>query len=151
MPRNTPTPARILIAADSPLEALAIESMLRAGGHTNVRVTSDAREIEPLHEKWPYVVLVLDMSMHSHDSLDVLASLSEQIEHRQLAVLALTASGDEVAQERALAAGAADVFTRPFTRAETLMRVAGALASLPGPTVDDVVLNAVKKRFSPMM
>jgi len=151
MPENTPTPARILIAADSPLEALAIENMLRAGGHTNVRVTSDAREIEPLHEKWPYVLLVLDMNMRSQNSLDVLSGLSEHIEQRQLAVLALTASGDEVVQERALAAGAVDVFTRPLTRAETLMRVAGALASLPGPTVDDLVLQAVKKRFSPII
>lgn len=151
MPRNTPTPARILIAADSPLEALAIENMLRAGDHTNVRVTSDAREIEPLHAKWPYVLLVLDMNMRSQSSLDVLASLSAHIENRRLAVLALTTSGDEVAQERALAAGAVDVFARPLTRAETLMRVAGALASLPGPTVDELVLQAVKKRFSPII
>lgn len=151
MPRNAPAPARILIAADSPLEALAIENMLRAGGHTNVRVTSDAREIEPLHAKWPYVLLVLDMNMRSQNSLDVLTALSEHIEHRQLAVLALTAAGDEIVQERALASGAVDVFTRPLTRAETLMRVAGALASLPGPSVDDVVLNAVKKRFAPIV
>lgn len=151
MPEHAPAPARILIAADSPLEALAIENMLRAGDHANVRVTSDAREIEPLHEKWPYVLLVLDMNMRSQNSLDVLGSLSKRIEHRQLAVLALTASGDEVGQERALAAGAVDVFARPLTRAETLMRVAGALATLPGPSVDDLVLQAVKKRFSPMI
>lgn len=150
MPRNTPAPARILIAADSPLEAMTIENMLRAGGHSNVRVTSDAREIAPLHDKWPYVLLVLDMSIRTQNSLDVLADLSECIEHRQLAVLALTATGDEVGQERALAAGAVDVFARPLTRAETLMRVAGALASLSGPTVDDLVLQAVKKRFSPV-
>ena len=131
MPNTTSTPARILIAADSPLEALALENQLCAAGHPNVRVTSDGREIERLHEKWPFVLLVLDMGIRSQSSLDVLEQLREHIARRQLAVLALTDVGDEVAQERALNLGAVGVFTRPFTRSEIFLRVTGALASLP--------------------
>lgn len=152
MPTNT---TRILIAAEQPLEALALETMLRAAGYRDVRVTSDAREIVPLHEKWPFKLLVLDMNMrtgiHTHSSLDVLEQLGEHIERRQLAVLALTGTGDEAAQDRALGLGAVDVFTRPFTRAETLMRVTGALSSLPGPSTDEAVMRAVSRRFSPKM
>lgn len=151
MPHTTPSSARILIAADSPLEALALENMLRGAGHRDVRVTSDAREIVPLLDKWPFKVLVLDMGIRSQSSLDVLAKLSEQIERRQLAVLALTQPGDEVMQERALGAGALDVFARPFTRSEALVRVAGALASLPGPATDEVLIRAVRRRFAPMI
>lgn len=143
--------ARILIAADSPLEALTIENMLRGAGHRDVRVTSDAREILPLHDKWPFKVLVLDMGIRSLGSLDVLNLLADQIERRQLVVLALTQAGDEVMQERALGAGAIDVFARPFTRAETLVRVAGALASLPGPATDDAIMRAVRRRFSAVL
>ncbi|HEY9163190.1 MAG TPA: response regulator [Magnetovibrio sp.] len=143
--------ARILIAADSPLEALTIENMLRGAGHRDIRVTSDAREIVAMHEKWPFKVLVLDMGIRSLGSLDVLNRLSDQINHRQLAVLALTQAGDEIMQERALGAGAMDVFARPFTRSETLIRVAGALASLPGPTTDEAIMRAVRRRFAAVL
>lgn len=150
MAHTSPSSARILIAADSPLEALALENMLRGAGHRDVRVTSDAREILPLLDKWPFQVLVLDMGMRSRGSLDVLNSLFEPIERRQLAVLALTQAGDEGLQARAFRAGAIDVFARPFTRSETLVRVAGALASLPGLAADETTVRTVRQRFAPM-
>lgn len=151
MPHTSPSSARILIAADSPLEALALENMLRGAGHRDVRVTSDGREIVPLLDKWPFKVLVLDMDIRSQSSLDVLAKLADPIDRRQLAVLALTQSGDDVTQERALGAGVVDVFARPFTRSEALVRVAGALASLPGPAADEVITQAVRRRFAPII
>jgi PleD family two-component response regulator len=150
MPQTSPSSARILIAADSPIEALALENMLRGAGHRDVRVTSDAREIVPLLHKWPFKVLVLDMDIRSQSSLDVLNRLAEPIDRRQLAVLALTQAGDEGLQARALGAGAVDVFARPFTRSETLVRVAGALASLLGLAFDETTIRTVRHRCAPM-
>lgn len=144
-------PARILIAAEQPLEAMALETMLRdQGAHYAVRVTSDAREIAPLLDKWPFQLLVLDMGIRSQNSLRVLDQLSAHIQRRQLAVLALTEAGDTVARDCALGVGAAAVCARPFTRMETLKTVADVLASLPSTSVDDTVLRAVQKRISPI-
>lgn len=144
------TATRILVAADSPLEALALENTLRAAGRRDVRVTSDAREVAPLYDKWPYRLLVLDMGLRSLDGFAVLESLSAPIERRKLAVLALTGAGDKATRERALALGAADVFMRPFTRAETVMRVTGALASLPDPGASARATNPARRRFTPI-
>lgn len=143
--------ARILIAADAPLEALALEDMLRGAGYCAVRVTSDAREIAPLLGKWPYALLVLDMNIRPLNSLAMLEYLAGHVNQHHLAVLALTDADDEVTQDRALGLGAADVLSRPLTRDETIKRVRAALASLSEPRTDDVVMRAVSKRFTPMM
>ena len=147
MPNIAAKSARILIAADAPLEALALEDILRNGGHQNVRITSDTREIMPLHEKWPFVLLLLDMGVCSLNGFDVLAQLQAPLKRRQMAVVALTHAG---AEDRALSAGATSVLCRPLMRAYVLLQVREALAALPGPSVDEVVLNAVSKRFAPV-
>lgn len=125
-----PTSPRILIAADAPLEALALEDMLRASGYAEVRVTSDARQIAPLLQKWPFALLVLDMNVRPLNSLAVLEHLSPAIGRRALAVLALCDAADEVTQDRALGLGAAQVLRRPFTRNDAQQQAGAALAAL---------------------
>jgi len=128
-------PARILIAAEQPLEALALESMLRIpnneGTLHEVRVTSDAREIAPLLDKWPFSLLVLDMNITSQSSLEVLHHLSGAITHGRLAVLAITGPDDAVARDCALGAGAGAVLERPLGRDDIQHKAMMALASMP--------------------
>lgn len=125
-------PRRILIASDQPLEALSTEGVLRSAGYADVRATSDGREINKLYAKWPFTLLILDLNMSSRSPLLVLSELAEPIKSLNLGVLALTNADDAALQQRAFAAGVLDVFARPFTQAETLARVAGVLAALPG-------------------
>ena len=130
MPDHNPRTTRILIAADAPLEALALEDMLRAAGHRHVRVTSDAREILPFLKKWPYGLLVLDMNVRPLNSFAVLEHLADPIRQRALAVMALVDAGDEATHDRALGLGVAEVLARPFVRSDVNRQVSGALASL---------------------
>ena len=99
----------------------------------------------------PFALLILDMSISSLNSFDVLETLAGHINNRNLVVLALINAGDDRLQDRALCAGAQDVFTRPLTRAETLMRVDSVLSSLPGHGADGVVMRAVSRRFGAIL
>ncbi len=119
--------SRILVATDDPIEGLDIETILRSDGYRHVRVTSDAREIALLYAKWPFAVLILDMTIRSQSCFVVIERMRSHMVEDDLAILALSASGDDLAQERALRVGAADVVSRPFTRSEILLRVGGVL------------------------
>ncbi|MFC1674102.1 response regulator [Pseudomonadota bacterium] len=154
----------VLIAAEQPLEAQALESMLSSTGYLDLRTTCDVREVVPLYAKWPYEILVLDMglgqgmdrSMDPHCVLDVMASLKPSTQNHHLGILAITNEGDDRSLERALACGAADVITRPFTRAEVLMRITGTLTNVRRAVVhkggaDEAVMRAAQKRFSAVL
>ncbi len=119
--------SRIFIATDDPVEGLELEAILRSDGYRHVRVTSDAREISPLYAKWPFALLILDMTIRSQSCFVVIERMRAHMENKVLSILALSASGDDLVQERALRVGVADVISRPFTRSETLLRVGGIL------------------------
>lgn len=130
MSSSLPSSPRILIAAEQPLEALALETMLHGAGHRDVRVTSDAREIAPLYAKWPFRLLILDMEMHSLPGLQVLASVAPFMREHGLVTLALTPPGDGSLVEQALRAGALDVINRPLRKDDVLLHVGWALRGL---------------------
>lgn len=115
--------AKILIAAEQPLEAQALDSILRGAGYRNLRTTSDGREVVPLFAKWPFEVLLLDMNLRTRASLDIMAALIAPIAEQRLTVVALTDEDNERIVERTRSAGASDVLTRPFTRDEALIRM----------------------------
>ncbi len=127
VPQFNAPESRILVATDDPIEGLDIETILRSDGYRHVRVTSDAREIALLYAKWPFAVLILDMTIRSQSCFVVIERMRLHMVEDDLAILALSASGDDLAQERALRVGAADVVSRPFTRSEILLRVGGVL------------------------
>lgn len=126
------TESRILIATDDPMEGLGLETVLRGDGYGQVRVTSDAREIAPLSAKWPFSLLLLDMTIRTQSCFVVIERLRPLMDRGALAIVALTAAGDELMQERALRAGALDVLARPFTRSEILLRTGAALRVFAG-------------------
>ena len=119
--------SHILVASDQPLEAQSMEGVLLSAGYGDVRATSDGREINKLYAKWPFTLLILDLGISSKSAFLVLSELAQPIESRKLGVLAISNEGDVDLQERAFAAGARNVFTRPFTPTEALVHVRGAL------------------------
>lgn len=127
---NTPSTARVLIAAENPLEAQAIEKFLRDTGYRDVRTTTDGRDIAPLYGKWPFTVLVLDMALSTLNSYAVLEHFFPRTREHRLSVVALTDRADTATQRRALAGGAFDVITRPLERVDTLLRTRWALTNV---------------------
>jgi len=114
---------RILVASEHPVEALALESLLRAEHYLDVRVTTDVREISPMYVRWPFDILVLDMHSKLLDGITVLQNLTQSISSSQLSVLALINPDAEQERIAALAAGAVDTLIRPLRHEDVLPRI----------------------------
>jgi len=122
---------RILVAIEHPVEALALESLLRGENYHDVRVTTDVREVAPMFVRWPFQLLILDMHSKLMDGVCVLQSLTRPIDASELGVLALI--GPDAEQERlaALAAGAMNTLSKPLSHEHALAPIKRALAAVP--------------------
>jgi two-component system, OmpR family, alkaline phosphatase synthesis response regulator PhoP len=120
---------RILVAEDDPDLALGLRNNLEIEGY-DVRVARDGAEALALALQWQPAVLVLDLVMPKIDGMRVLRELRER--HSRVAVLILTARGEEADKVRGLKLGADDYVTKPFGLLELLARVESLLRRARG-------------------
>jgi len=124
MHEETRTRARILIADDEPANVHLLERLLNGAGYTHLTSTTDARQILPLFSESPPDLILLDLVMPQLDGFAVMQQLQPLVpEGTYLPVLVLTADVSPMTRRRALAAGAKDFLTKPFDRAEVLLRI----------------------------
>jgi len=119
------------VAIEYPVEALAVESLLRSESYHDVRVTTDLREIAPMYLRWPFHLLILDMHSKLMNGTTVMQNLTQPISSSELKVLALLNPGAEQERLAALAAGAIDTLSRPLNHESALPRIRNALATSP--------------------
>ena len=100
---------------------LLLEGMLRGAGYERVESTGDPNEVCGLHRKNRYDLILLDLQMPGMDGFQVMEGLKEIEGDGYLPVLVITAQPDH--KLRALKAGARDFVSKPFERAEVLVRV----------------------------
>ncbi len=122
---------RILVAIEYPVEALAVESLLRGDNYHHVRVTTDIREIARMFARWPFHLLILDMHSELMSGARVMQDLARPISASEFSVLGLTNRGAEQERLAALAAGAVDTLTRPLSHEHALPRIKQALTAGP--------------------
>jgi two-component system, OmpR family, alkaline phosphatase synthesis response regulator PhoP len=115
---------RILVAEDDPDLALGLRNNLEIEGY-DVRVARDGAEALALALQWQPALLVLDLVMPKIDGMRVLRELRER--NSRVAVLILTARGEEADKVRGLKLGADDYVTKPFGLLELLARVESLL------------------------
>jgi two-component system, OmpR family, alkaline phosphatase synthesis response regulator PhoP len=115
---------RILVAEDDPDLALGLKNNLEIEGY-DVRVARDGAEALECALTWQPTLLVLDLVMPKMDGMRVLRELRERGCH--VAVLILTARGEEADKVRGLKLGADDYVTKPFGLLELLARVESLL------------------------
>jgi two-component system, OmpR family, alkaline phosphatase synthesis response regulator PhoP len=120
---------RILVAEDDPDLALGLRNNLEIEGY-DVRVARDGAEALALALQWQPAVLILDLVMPKMDGMRVLRELRER--DRRVAVLILTARGEEADKVRGLKLGADDYVTKPFGLLELLARVESLLRRARG-------------------
>lgn len=139
-PPRLNTKANVLIACEDPLEALALETILKTDGFGPVRLTTDMREVHPLYERLHFDVLIVDMNETFGDGLGLIRQFSPMISTNTLSVVALINPGAEQARMAALVAGAHTSLKRPLDRESTVHTVtqaqklvgAGALQAVNG-------------------
>lgn len=141
---------RILVAEDDSDLALGLVNNLEIEGY-EVRVARDGDEALASALQWRPDLLILDLVMPKLDGMRVLRSLRER--DTRIAVLVLTARGEEADKVRGLKLGADDYVTKPFgllellARVESLLRRTGAAPTQSLPErFGDVEVDPVARR-----
>ena len=113
--------ARILIVDDTVSNVRLLELVLKDAGYSSVVSTIDSREVYELHRIHDFDLILLDLLMPGVDGFQVMEGLKEFERDGYLPVLVITALQEH--KVRALKLGAKDFVSKPFDRAELLVRV----------------------------
>ncbi len=120
--------AQILLVDDHEANVRLLERILQQAGYTNLRRTTDPRQVLPLFAEAQPDLIVLDLHMPHLDGFAVLEQLRPLIPPgTYLPILVLTADISRDAKQRALAMGARDFLTKPLDHAEVLLRIKNLL------------------------
>jgi serine phosphatase RsbU (regulator of sigma subunit) len=112
---------KILVVDDQEANVMVLERMLGGAGYVAVTSTRNPREVQELHRKNRYDLILLDILMPGMDGFQVMEGLKEIETDGYLPVLVLTAQPEH--KLRALKTGAKDFVSKPFDLAEVLVRV----------------------------
>ncbi len=112
----------VLVVDDEPNIVVSLEYLLQRAGY-DVRVARDGAEaLRAVAERKPDLIL-LDAMMPVRDGYDVCQTLRADPAFKDVRILMLTAKSRDVDQEKALALGADDYVTKPFSTRELVERV----------------------------
>ncbi len=120
------TPLCILVVDDEPYNLELMEAILPLAGYQVSLADGGEAALALAHEKKPDLI-ILDLMMPGLSGFEVCARLKTDPETRGIPVLFVTALGDVGDKERAMAAGGDDFLTKPFQRAELLLRIESLL------------------------
>jgi len=134
---NSPT-CHVLVADDEPHIGRIIKMKLEQGPF-RVTLAYDGREALELLEREADIGLVLlDLMMPHLSGLDVLAAMRRDPRWQNIPCIILTAAGQEQQHTSAMALGANDFLTKPFSPKKLYARA----AELVGFAVDDSSIDA---------
>ena len=120
----------MLVADDEPHIGRIIKMKLEQGPF-RVTLVYDGREaMEALERHADISLVLLDLMMPHLSGLDVLAAVRANPQHAELPCIILTAAGQEQQHTKAMALGATDFLTKPFSPKRLYARAA-ELVGLP--------------------
>jgi two-component system alkaline phosphatase synthesis response regulator PhoP len=130
------TPAcHVLVADDEPHIGRIIKMKLEQGPF-RVTLVYDGREaLDTLQRTDDVGLVLLDLMMPHLTGLDVLAAMRQDSRLRNVPCVILTAAGEETQHQKAMALGASDFMTKPFSPKKLYQR-ASELAGFSSPEVD---------------
>lgn len=129
---DAPRARRVLVADDEPHIGRIIQLKLEQGPF-EVTLAADGREaIDALDANPDIDLVVLDIMMPHLSGLDVLERLRADARFRTVPCIVLTAAGQEQQYRQAMALGATDFMTKPFSPKKLYARAA-ELAGVPSP------------------
>lgn len=130
-PRTGSSPRRVLVADDEPHIRRVLETLLESSGFEVDAVGDGAEALDRLADpERGYALVLTDLMMPRRTGLEVLEALAG-MEHRAgTPVVVLTAKGQDADRDEALALGASDFLTKPFSPKKLLARI---LQILDGP------------------
>ena len=118
---------KILIVDDEPAMVCLLELLLEQVGYTDLRSTTDSRQVLECCAEFQPDLILLDLRMPHLSGVQVLKQLERRRADLYLPVLVLTADMSRESKRAALEAGASDYVTKPFEQSELLLRVRNLL------------------------
>jgi CheY-like chemotaxis protein len=120
---------RVLVADDEPHIRRILATLLETASMRVDAVDDGEQALERLCDPaLRYDLVVLDLMMPGYTGLEVLERLATLPGRSTIPVVILTAKGQDADRERALALGAADFVTKPFSPKKLLARLRELLA-----------------------
>lgn len=114
---------RVLVADDEPHIRRILATILETGGFHVDQVEDGAEAVARLSGGTPYRMALLDIMMPGFTGLEILEKV-RTLPHRQdLAVVVLTAKGQDADRDAAFRLGARDFVTKPFSPKKLLARI----------------------------
>lgn len=114
---------KILVADDEPHIRRIVATLLASASFNVVEATDGADAISHIESGNTFDGFILDLMMPGATGLEVLAHIRADAVHRHAAVIILTAKGQDTDRDAALAAGADDFLTKPFSPKKLLARI----------------------------
>ena len=131
---NRPERPRILVCDDEPQILRALRVILRDSGYEAVPASTGEEALDAAAVARPDAAII-DLVLPDIDGIELCRRLREWT---AMPVIVLSAVGDEDAKVRALAVGADDYVTKPFSPRELIARLQANLRRIdpdPGPSV----------------
>jgi response regulator RpfG family c-di-GMP phosphodiesterase len=118
----------ILVVDDEEVNLLVLGRLLEEVGYRRVQTTSDPHRVLELFAQTEPDLVVLDLHMPRIDGFEVMKRLAPVAGGPSgVPILVLTADVTEEVKRRALASGARDFLTKPYSAVELLLRVRNLL------------------------
>ena len=114
----------VLVADDEPHIGRIIQMKLEQGPFRVTLVHDGQEALDALDGGEPIDLVLLDLMMPRLSGLDVLAALRANPRHAALPCIILTAAGQEQQYRQAMALGATDFMTKPFSPKKLYARAA---------------------------
>jgi DNA-binding response OmpR family regulator len=114
----------VLVADDEPHIGRIIQMKLEQGPFRVTLAHDGQQALDALDAGAPVDLVLLDLMMPRLSGLDVLAALRADPRHAGLPCIILTAAGQEQQYRQAMALGATDFMTKPFSPKKLYARAA---------------------------
>ena len=124
------THSKILIVDDRQANVVVLEDFLEIKGYTNVKSTTDSRQVAQLVNEFEPDLLLLDIMMPHFSGLEIMNQLKESGHLKNMAVLVLTADVSREIKQQALSNGASDFLTKTFDLMEVDLRIKNLLLTV---------------------
>lgn len=120
--------AHILVADDEPHIRRVLTTLLRNAEFRVWEACDGGEALDLVDSSHTIDLAILDLMMPKATGLDVLARMRNHPRHARTPVIILTAKGQDTDREAALAGGAHDFLTKPFSPKKLLLRIQEILA-----------------------
>ena len=120
---DTPRSPRILVVDDEPHIRRVLSTILGNEGFEVLEAVDGTQGIETIRADDALDFVILDFMMPGATGLEVLAWIRSESDRAGLPVIILTAKGQDTDRQAAMAGGANDFLTKPFSPKKLIARI----------------------------